>query len=296
MTFRLFDFFDDPLLNGLREAMGARLVEWYGGKRSIRLIGKEELERLRTVGIDIDGFDQIKVESDGTISFKGQRILVYIRDVSVMDRQHTLPKYHFAFCRTLERMQQNNRWFRYVVANRDDGLFRINFYGSRTGTSEERLNVCQCCLERVSWKGFSINGSSSKDRIQIVGEFKLSDFFSEYPRDLLSVLPKYTTLNAPLNDYSDDWPIIAERLKRERGFRCQSCGLYIGQGGRYFLHGHHKSGEKNDNSPENLEVLCIGCHAEEPLHGHIKRLARYQEFLTAFPHWPTLVGRGAMKT
>jgi len=284
MTFQLINFFEDTRLNGLREAMGARLVDWYGGERTIRPLSKEDLDRLRTVGIDIDGLEQIRVEPDGTISFKGQRILVYIRDVSVLERQHTLPKYHFAFCRTLERMQQGNRWFRYVVANRDDGLFRINFTGSRTGSSEQRLNVCQCCLERISWKGFSIRGTSERARLDMVGAFKLAEFFAAYPKDLLSVLPRYTALDAPLNDYPDDWPVIAERLKRDRGHRCERCGLVVGVGFRHFLHGHHKSGEKNNNSPENLEVLCLGCHANEPGHAHMKERVDYRDFIEAFPN------------
>ena len=285
MTFRLIDFFDDTRLNGLREAMGARLVDWYGGQRTMRPLDRQDLERLRTVGIDIDGLEQIRVEPDGTISFKGQRILVYIRDVSVLERQLTLPKYHFAFCRTLERMQQSNRWFRYVVANRDDGLFRINFTGSRTGSSEQMLNVCQCCLERISWKGFSIRGVSERARLDMVGSFRLVDFFAAYPKDLLSVLPRYTALDAPLNDYSDDWPIIAERIKRERGYRCERCQLAIGLEYRHFLHGHHKSGEKNNNDPENLEVLCIGCHANEAGHEHMRRSMDYRDFLEAFSDW-----------
>ncbi len=35
------------------------------------------------------------------------------------------------------------------------------------------------------------------------------------------------------------------------------------------LHVHHKSGEKSDNSSENLIALCADCHRKEPFHGHM---------------------------
>lgn len=49
-----------------------------------------------------------------------------------------------------------------------------------------------------------------------------------------------------------------------------------------FLHIYHKNGHKNDCRPENLEILCIRCHGEEPMHGNMKGLAHYNEFLRIF--------------
>ncbi len=37
-----------------------------------------------------------------------------------------------------------------------------------------------------------------------------------------------------------------------------------------------------NNSTSNLKVLCIGCHAEEHNHQHMKNLPGYKEFLTKY--------------
>jgi len=43
---------------------------------------------------------------------------------------------------------------------------------------------------------------------------------------------------------------------------------------------------KYDNNDENLEVLCIGCHAEQVQHAHLKRTPDYQEFIRRFAPRP----------
>lgn len=49
------------------------------------------------------------------------------------------------------------------------------------------------------------------------------------------------------------------------GYRCESCGADHGgfaKTHRGFIV-HHRSGDRTDNSVENLEVLCQGCHLRE---------------------------------
>jgi hypothetical protein len=41
---------------------------------------------------------------------------------------------------------------------------------------------------------------------------------------------------------------------------------------------HHINGLKSDDSPENLRVLCIGCHAEQPSHGHMRSMPDYRSY------------------
>jgi 5-methylcytosine-specific restriction endonuclease McrA len=87
---------------------------------------------------------------------------------------------------------------------------------------------------------------------------------------------------APLNVYSQDWNEISERTKRQRGYRCAKCNTVLGQSDSKFLHVHHRNGQKHDNRESNLEVLCIGCHAEEPMHGHMRALREYQEYIEQY--------------
>ncbi len=277
---KLLDFFSDPLLNALRMEMGAPLVESFS-RRQITLLDADALRRLGTEGIDVEDFDDIGVEADGTLSYKGKRVTVYIRDIGQIQGQANMPRFHFAFCRTLERMRRINRWNKYVVANRDDGIFAVNVVGGQIRSESLPLNVCQNCLDHITWKGFCWDWRGEA-RVRAVQEFRLADFFSEYPKDLISSVPQYTADVAPINDYTSDWAVVSEGLKLERNFQCDSCRIQLVGVRRKFLHVHHADGQKFNNNAENLIVLCIACHAEMPMHGHMKTLQAYRDFEAQF--------------
>ncbi len=279
--FRLLSFLEDPALNGLRFEMGASLITSFAPKQIIHLMDEEALRRIGQEGIDVEDFGEVKRESDGTLSYKGKRVVVYIRDVAKYKDSQSLPRFHFSFCRTLDGMVQDKRWHRYVVANREDGAFIVKFVGDRARTQDLRLNVCQNCLEQLGWAGFQYTMPQPTKR-NIVQNFKLSDFFEKYPKDLLSVIPKHTYETAPINDYSPDWGMISERIKSQRGYVCEKCDIHLLGAEKKHLHVHHEDGDKTNVSPENLIVLCIKCHADEPRHSHMKALPAYKGYMTRF--------------
>jgi hypothetical protein len=153
----------------------------------------------------------------------------------------------------------------------------VNFIGPPTRTISAKLNVCKNCLALLRWKDYSPNASATIKNT-IVGEFILSEFFEKYPKDLISNIPTHTVDTAPLNDYSEDWGLLAAKLKLQRGYTCESCGLKLIGTDKKFLHGHHKDGQKSNNNPSNIEILCLGCHAKEPMHSHMKNSLQYKEF------------------
>lgn len=279
---KLPDFLLNGHFNGLRAEMGAPLCSTYKTEHAYKLIELPVVELLRNAGVEV-GFKEIKQLPDGTMEYRGHRVLLYIRDVANYGGRESLPKYHLSQCAALARMQSDGRFMRYVVANRDDGNFQVNLTSQGNTSKLLRLDVCQFCLGILNWKGFT-SLSSREKRQQAVGQFRLAEFFVEYPRDLLSVRPEHTSDTAPLNQYSSDWGDVSERVKRERSFTCEGCNRQLSRRFSRFLHTHHRNGLKNDNSDANLEVLCIACHADEPMHAHLKALPEYAEFLLL---WPT---------
>jgi 5-methylcytosine-specific restriction endonuclease McrA len=262
--------------------MGAPLAQKFGPQLTVKSIELPIAERLQQGGIDVN-FDEIRVLGDRTLEYKGHRVLLYIRDVADFSsrEKQDMPKFHFIFCSTLKSMSQSSRFGRYVVANRTDGEFQVNLIGQQDEPQFVRLNVCQNCLSEIRWKGFHSAQPRETKRLA-VADFSLPEFFDKYPRDLVAVKPNHTSETAPLNVYPANWAEISDRARRNAFYKCGSCSVQIKRPDSKFLHVHHKNGQKNDCHPDNLEVLCIECHADEPMHGHMKALPEYREFLEQY--------------
>ncbi|MBF0308247.1 MAG: HNH endonuclease [Magnetococcales bacterium] len=276
---KLPDFIQDDALNGLRKKMGAPLGDFSLIAEKGFVLTCDEIIRLTTQGIEIP-ISEVKVLPDGTIAYKNSRIIIYIRDiVSFNNNNRGLPKFHIANCDTLEKMRSNDRFERYVVSTREDGLFVINVVQSNGMPihREERLLVCQNCLTRLNWERFGF-GMNKAARLDFVRRFSIAKFFERYKKTFILDTPASTDKDAPINNYPNDFYDIAERIKRVRGYCCEKCKINLIKHQRY-LHAHHKNGQKNDSRPENIAVLCVACHAEEFGHAHIKNAPYYNDFL-----------------
>jgi hypothetical protein len=256
--------------------MGARLVEKLGKQPLNTLLDPEAIRKLGKEGIEIEALDDVKKESDGTLSYKGHRVVLYIRDVNQVRENQSLPRFHVSFCQMLEKMRAHKRWHRYVVANPNNEQFIINWVDDNISRSE-KLDICQYCLTTIQWRDFSYSKTPKVEKRAIVREFKLEDFFQVYPRDLMSILPKYTADNAPINDYTTDFESVRQRIIVTRNGACDECGLNL-SGDTKWLHVHHEDGNKANNNDKNLTLLCYDCHAHQPYHSHMKGIARHKDF------------------
>jgi len=220
---------------------------------------------------------------DRTLIYKGRRVILYIRDVTVMGHRTpdtgTLPRFHIANCSTLQNMRAKKRYSRYVVAARDNGTFAINWIRDSVVTpKDERLHVCQNCLGELSYDQFTYNMTRDQ-RGALVERFAIEKFFRQFPRDFVSGSGLGTEQSARINDYTGDFGQHAQAAKSAVGWRCQSCQTNLeSQSMRKYLHAHHVNGIKHNNSPENLLVLCIRCHAGQPGHSHMQALPAFQEY------------------
>jgi len=64
---------------------------------------------------------------------------------------------------------------------------------------------------------------------------------------------------------------IRIRLIQERGNKCEKCGLYEWRKEKISIEVHHKDGNKKNNQPENLELLCPNCHSQTDNYRNNKR-------------------------
>jgi 5-methylcytosine-specific restriction endonuclease McrA len=61
-------------------------------------------------------------------------------------------------------------------------------------------------------------------------------------------------------DYPDNWPDIAQAVKREAGNCCIRCGHHHDRESGHVLTVHHLNGRKDDCAWFNLAALCQRCH------------------------------------
>jgi len=61
-------------------------------------------------------------------------------------------------------------------------------------------------------------------------------------------------------EYTADWPEIAQRIKKEAGWKCVRCGHLHDPENGYCLTVHHLTGQKNFNIWWNTPALCQKCH------------------------------------
>ena len=258
----------------LRDDMGARPIAWKS-KGNWEPIFIDE--RLSATGIDIS-LDEIEFADDGTFEFAGRKVIVYIRDQNVTYRDGY--RFHVADCEKIQEMRSKDRFQRkYVVATRLDGKFVVNLLSGRKLIKKDdvrSLSICKYCLSRLNYSNYEEMPYASRDRIW--KDFDLEGFFDKYHSHIMRD-PTHTDRSAPLNNYTQNWDRVSQRCREQAGWKCLKCQDYLGEDSKKrFLHVHHINGLKYNNSDDNLQVLCIMCHADiDDQLKHSPDYAKYQE-------------------
>lgn len=198
-------------------------------------------------------------------------MLVYIRDFQgdYMNNDNDIsvyPKFHIAWCSTLDQMQKNKKYSRYVVSQRNDGIFLLNktIVGKVVKRDIElELLICKNCLKKLAYKGYR----DHQRNINIFQNFNIKEFLNKYNTEVY-IDPVHTSISQPLNEYSHDWNKISYNYKKSKKFICQACGKDCSKNTNE-LHVHHVDGNKFNNLATNLEVVCVKCHSKKPMHRHM---------------------------
>lgn len=228
----------------------------------------EEIEtekELRSGEIDLE-FDEISIEND-FLCHSGRKVAAYIRDQPHCsfvkygvdpDQGISGYKYHLCNCKTLQNMTAEGRERRYFVTKRNDGLFGVNCMlkpeRKRVEVSMELCGYCRNMLSRMNIPTYN---------------FSLAEYFAQHDTYIPKTISRYEIVNR-IQDYSDDHKAVAEQCKKQLNYTCQLCGVKCHEN-RSLLHLHHKNGDKSNNFPNNLEVLCVDCHSKAFMHEHLKK-------------------------
>lgn len=138
-------------------------------------------EHIRPVWYDIDisaDDTELTHSSDGrSIQYKGDQVILYIRNQP--KTSGGVYKYHLAWCHTLERMHNSQRYDKYVVSNDRDGWFHVNIVQEDKILKSEWIKMLPCknCLKKLNWKNYK--NVSYQEQDKIMRNFSLEEFFNE---------------------------------------------------------------------------------------------------------------------
>ncbi|BBB23855.1 conserved hypothetical protein [Isorropodon fossajaponicum endosymbiont JTNG4] len=235
-----------------------------------------EVKQFSTKGIesnledifDANAGELLTVLKDGSI----KKAIVHVSDItnwSYSGYARELPKFHIFECSTLSQMRSNNRGHRYKKAGRSDGKFWIV---QLNGGNFEKLDVCRNCLRTYN-KKYNVSKYGLTP-----GNFDLQKYLNQKLKHLQPSIAKDEDMTTVPQAYSKNWSIISKTIKTNFNYTCQECYKDLSQYKKY-LHTHHIDANKSNNNHGNLKVLCIGCHAEEFKHSHIKSTPQYKEYI-----------------
>ncbi len=264
-TFNWITEFDE-----LRKLMGnARLLSWQNDDLD-RIWQNHDLDRiLSTEGLDVELKDVTRRSDE----CKGQAVIIYIRD----QNEKYNYKFHICECTKINEMRgpKKNKGERYVACTRSDGKFVCNLWSTITGKRkfgvELKMEVCKLCLAKLNYNNYTVLRSSS-EKNDAVSKFSIAEFLDSANPNFV-VYPKYTDVDAPVDQYTKDWPLRSKIERSTKNYRCDRCHLDCSTMQR-FLHAHHQDGQKHNNRSPNLLSLCAHCHALQPNHSHMTASAK----------------------
>ena len=241
-----------------------------------RFVPPEIEQSITAQGVTV-GSEDIEVAPNGTLEYQGRKVVLYIRDV-----RGSLPKYHVVDCLTLRNMRQAGRYRRYVVTRRTDGEFLLNFADNllRENPETHRLDICKNCL----WEELDLKDVYKPDNFPLADWFNAIDPGYEPPPMEMDghrlFGPITTPVTDPISNYPPNWNLLSFQCRDRANWKCEECCIDL-RLERKFLHAHHLRGTQY-NQPGDLRALCIGCHATQRNHGHMKNSPDYQNFMEKY--------------
>lgn len=176
-----------------------------------------------------------------------------------------IPKFHITNCQTVLDQRANERF---------DG--RYFWHNSNTVTIEDRTNgqvheninliLCNYCRHQSDISEYS----DTQGFFSLLDKQEQEDINQEYEVDIFG--------------YTLDWQQISREYRKEKNYTCECCRIMIDiPADRRFIHVHHKNGKKVNNRRNNLECVCVLCHAhKDKTHEHNFERRRMQADIKAF--------------
>lgn len=163
-------------------------------------------------------------------AYKARYATIYWKD---------LPKFHTELCRT--RIEFPN--FEY------GSHMPVNIFctDQNINLGEQRLRFCRNCNRERNFFRFG----------------NKYDTWDEVIMDIATEKTKigYQDQEVRSDGYTMDWQHVSYAARSLSNFTCKKCSISLVDNDAFYLEVHHKDYNRRNNFIENLEVLCVDCHA-----------------------------------
>lgn len=184
---------------------------------------------------------KIRFSDDGIyLTYEGKEWKGYMyMPTYYVKRYGSFPRFHLTRCDTIENLFSGGFGSLYKWSNNklNDIIDRENNQLHK----DQKLQLCNHCQEKIN------------DIIDT------EDFFETLETE---EVPEIVDVEVDIFGYTLNWEKISRAYRKEKEYTCEKCGIKIENSyDKRFIHTHHKNGNKLINRKDNLECLCVLCHA-----------------------------------
>jgi hypothetical protein len=230
-------------LSNFLDQKGYPQIDNQGGYRVIKGVDFEKAYKAGKIVFEDDG---IYLDHDGK-KYKG-----YMFNQSYRVEAYGLPKFHIVKCSTIQDFLDRGNFYNYYeFANSQ--VADIVDRDTREKHPDSELILCRNCAKMI-----------------LDAEENTKDF-ADYLEELYADQGLYEEeVEVDIFGYTRDWASVSRKYKEGKGYACEVCDRKPEKlNHEFWWHTHHRNGDKRDNSDENLQCLCVSCHASSD--------ARHQE-------------------
>lgn len=210
---------------------------------------------------------------EGTMVFENNGIFVKMRDgskqqVFLYKRSYNIaaygkPRYHICKCETIQDFMNDKGEIPQYRKSNTMPVMVIDRSDGNIDKEIDSLPLCRYCAKMIG----NVSANMTSDAfVEILRKAHPQE--EEQPKDL----------RVDMFGYTDDWQMISLAYREKHHFTCEKCGVQVDPLESEYMHVHHISGDKTDNSEANLQCLCIKCHSEVNA-THVHNFARRSQQL-----------------